>query len=57
MTELKAKEGYFLTDGEIFTDSVFLSDLDSPENWREVSQEEMETLIQTAREETGEGVI
>ena len=40
MTELKAKEGYLLTNGEIYSDLVYLSDLDSPDNWKEITVEE-----------------
>lgn len=40
MIELQAKEGYLLTNGEAYSDHVYLSDLDSPESWTEITEEE-----------------
>ena len=40
MTELKAKKGYVWTNGDLYSNSVYLSDLDSVENWKEITIEE-----------------
>ena len=47
MTELKAEEGYLLTNGEIYSDLVYLSDLDSPDNWEEITVEEAQERQET----------
>ena len=40
MKELKAREGHVWTNGEIFSDAVYLSKLDSEDNWTEITEEE-----------------
>lgn len=42
MIELKAKDGYVYTNGVLYSTDVCLSDLDSPENWEEITVEEAE---------------
>ena len=37
---LEADEGYVLTNGETWSRKVYLGVNDSPENWREVPEEE-----------------
>jgi hypothetical protein len=37
---LTADEGKMLTNGEAYSETVYLSYLDSPENWTEVETEE-----------------
>lgn len=37
-TMLQADEGKYLTNGEIYTESVFLGKFDSAENWHEVDE-------------------
>lgn len=41
-TKLVAPEGMVLTNGETFGKIVFLGNTDSPDNWREIPEEEME---------------
>lgn len=40
MTELHAKEGYVYTNGVLFSKDVYLSELDSKDNWKEITEEE-----------------
>lgn len=44
LQSLKADDGMVLTNGEIFSDLIYLGVLDSPENWREVTKEEAERM-------------
>ena len=37
--KLTAREGMWLTDGEIFAKTVYLGTSDAAENWREVTEE------------------
>lgn len=53
MIELQAKEGYLLTNGETYSDHVYLSDLDSPENWTEITEEEAQERQMEAEMENG----
>ena len=39
MTELHAKEGYVYTNGVLFSKDVYLSELDSKDNWKEITEE------------------
>lgn len=41
MTILEPEEGYLLTNGETYSDKVFLAYNDSPSNWWEVPIEEV----------------
>lgn len=43
--ELKAEKGMKLTNGHTFGDTVCLSELDSVDNWYEITVEEYETII------------
>ncbi len=38
MITLKAREGYVWTNGELYSDCVYLSDLDSPDDWEEITE-------------------
>ena len=38
---LTASEGHVLTNGETYTDMVYLGNVDSEENWREIPVEEI----------------
>ena len=40
---LTAAEGCVFTNGEVFITQVYLGIHDSPENWREIPEEEMPT--------------
>ena len=42
VTVLKAKEGFYLTNGQVFGKIVYLADTDSPANWHEVTEAEKE---------------
>lgn len=42
LIKLTADEGMTLTNGEIFSKSVYLGCNDSPDNWREITDEEAE---------------
>ena len=39
--ELIAQDGYVLTNGEVYAESVYLGIYDSPSNWHEIPIEEM----------------
>lgn len=39
--ELIADEGHILTNGEIYSPHVILSNIDSPDNWQEILLEEV----------------
>lgn len=39
MITLKAKEGYVYSNGEIYSDVVYLSDIDSVDNWKEIERD------------------
>ncbi len=38
---LIADEGMILTDGDVYSTEVWLGKLDSPENWREITMDEV----------------
>ena len=42
-----ASEGMILTNGETYGIEVWLSSNDSPNNWREITREEYETMQET----------
>jgi len=44
-TKLTAGEGMMFTDGETFGTKVYLAPGDSPDNWREISTEEAQALM------------
>ena len=39
---LEADDGMVLTNGETYSRQVYLGTMDSPENWHEIPEEEME---------------
>ena len=43
-TSIKAKEGYILTNGEIYGTEIFLAEGMSAEDFREISKEEYEAI-------------
>ena len=45
MTELKARDGYLWTNGEIYSDAVYLSELEDVNDWKEITVEEAEAII------------
>lgn len=44
-TSIKAKEGYILTNGEIYGTEIFLAEGMSAEDFREITREEYEELM------------
>jgi hypothetical protein len=50
---IKAKEGMVLTNGEVYSSvggSVYLGINDSPDNWREITEEEYNKLQEELEE-------
>ena len=45
-TSIKAKEGYILTNGEIFGTEIFLAEGMSAEEFREITREEYERMME-----------
>ena len=45
-TSIKAKEGYILTNGEIFGTEIFLAEGMSAEGFREITREEYEEKME-----------
>ena len=43
--KLTARDGMWLTDGEIFAKTVYLGVNDKPENWYEITEEEYQTKM------------
>lgn len=39
MITLEARKGYVYSNGEVYCDVVYLSDLDNPDNWKEVERD------------------
>lgn len=52
---LIARDGYYLTDGEIYTKEVYLGVNDKPENWHEITETEYKQIQaeEQARMEVG----
>ena len=44
LRKLTATEGMTLTNGEAFGKEIYLGKNDSPDNWREISDQEAESL-------------
>lgn len=40
MTILTAKEGYYYTNGEVYSTKVYLGKADNKANWKQVTKEE-----------------
>ncbi len=39
--KLEAEDGYVLTNGEVYSKTIYLGIYDSPANWREVPESEV----------------
>lgn len=46
ITKLTAAQGQVLTNGEAYGKQVYLGVIDSPDNWREISQAEYEKIVE-----------
>lgn len=46
ITKLTAAQGQVLTNGEAYGKQVYLGVYDCPDNWREISQEEYEKIME-----------
>lgn len=44
-TSIKAREGYILTDGEIYGTEIFLAEGISAEAFHEITREEYKTIL------------
>lgn len=44
LRKLTASSGMVLTDGESYGKEIYLGKNDSPENWREIAEEEYERI-------------
>ena len=45
LIKLTATEGYYLTNGEVYGKEIYLGVNDSPDNWHEITAEEMEKRL------------
>lgn len=48
---IEPEDGLVLTDGKTYSRKVYLSNLDSPDRWMEMTQEEAEALIEDNQRE------
>ena len=53
LRKLVAAEGHTLFDGETLSKEIYLGSLDSPDNWREITDDEAE-IIRKEQEEKAE---
>ena len=51
-TSIKAKDGYVLTNGEIFGVEIFLAEGVNAEDFREITREEYEKILSETEAET-----
>ncbi len=57
LRKLTAAEGMTLTNGEAFSKEIYLGCNDSPDNWREITDEDAEQLKKELMpEDTTEGI-
>ena len=52
LTEVYADEGMTLTNGEVYTEKIYLGSVDKVDNWREIPDEEAARLIAESDEYT-----
>ena len=52
LTKLTASKGMVLTNGEAYGKEIYLGCNDSPENWREITEEEYNRIISEQDTET-----
>ena len=55
LRKITASDGMVLTNGEAFGKEIYLGKNDSPDNWREISDEEYEKIL--AEKESAREVI
>ena len=52
LIKLTASDGYVLTNGEAYSNEVYLGCNDKAENWREITEAEYEEIQKDNQEET-----
>lgn len=48
--KITAEDNMILTNGKLYTKRLYLSVNDSPENWKEITAEEYESIIKEQKE-------
>ena len=51
LTKLTASEGMILTNGQAYSEKIYLGCNDSAENWHEITKEEYEAKLAEERKE------
>lgn len=51
LKKITASEGKVLTNGEVYSEEVYLGKFDSPENWHEVTAEEYNQTVEAQNDE------
>lgn len=55
LKKITASEGKVLTNGEVYSEEVYLGKFDSPENWHEVTAEEYNKVLESQALEVENG--
>lgn len=55
LKKITASEGKVLTNGEVYSEEVYLGKFDSPENWHEVTAEEYNKVLEAQALEVENG--
>ena len=51
LKKITASEGKVLTNGEVYSEEVYLGKFDSPENWHEITEEEYNQTVEAQNDE------